>query len=129
MTARISSHFKTSEMTRTGTGLPNNPGYHALYNLTELCHDVLEPVRALLKCPLVITSGYRSEEVNRAVGGKATSQHLEGRAADFIPSGCRLLDAYLLIRDSQIPYDQLILENGWIHISHAKNPRRKAFVL
>ena len=52
-------------------------------NLKALCMEVLQPLRDYLGKPVVISSGYRSEEVNRAVGGVKGSQHLKGEAADI----------------------------------------------
>jgi zinc D-Ala-D-Ala carboxypeptidase len=125
MSPMLSKHFTKTELTRTDTGILNEPCPAEIARLIDLCFEVLEPVRELLKTKIKITSGYRSVQVNRAVGGKATSQHLNGSAADFIPLNCRLEDAYLLIRDSNIPYDQLILEPGWLHISYDKKPRHQ----
>lgn len=125
---KYSEHFTVAEMTVTEKNLENKPGHVEDMNLIELCHDILEAVRELLKCPISINSGFRSPAVNRAVGGKPTSQHLDGNAADIVPLGMRVQDAYLLIRDSNIPYDQLILYPEFIHISRAKKPRRKAWI-
>jgi len=116
----LTPHFSFAEMTRTDTGLENDPPVSAGANLVRLCEEVLEPVRALLGAPLVIHSGYRSPEVNRAVGGAWDSSHLEGRACDFHPANdnhIRLeFDKIML---SKIPYDVLRLEHKsgryWIH--------------
>lgn len=125
---KLSDHFSLKELTVTSTGLDNTPGYAVQCNLIDLCFEVLEPVRKLLGCPIVVSSGYRSYEVNQAVGGKETSQHLDGNAADIIPKSGDLMTNYQRIKDSAIQYDQLILEPGWIHISTAHKPRRQAFI-
>ncbi len=131
---KITEHFTTKEMTKTSTNYDNQPNPAEFSNLYDLCFEILEPIRKLL-CDyakvivkLDITSGYRSEEVNEAVNGAKNSQHMTGNAADFIPKGIYLTEAYHLIQKSNIPYDQMILENGWIHISHSKKPRRQSFV-
>lgn len=84
---RLSEHFRLSEFTRTGTGLPNQPTDEHRLSLRALCVDVLEPLRAYVGAPVRITSGYRSQAVNEAVGGSATSQHCYGDAADVKVSG------------------------------------------
>ena len=133
---KITEHFTRKEMTATNTGLYNEPSQSEFANLYDLCFEILEPVRKLLSdykkeiVTIKITSGYRSEAVNKKVRSKAkNSQHLSGSAADFIPVGMMLTSAFELIKKSNIQYDQLILENGWIHISYSKNPRRKAFLI
>ena len=135
MQAMLSPHFTKAEFCKTDTGLENEPCPSEISNLIDLCFEVLEPVKVLLsdhsekETKLKITSGYRSYEVNKAVGGAKNSQHCNGQAADIVPLGMRLTVAYELIRKSDLPYDQLILEPGWIHISHSKiKNRRQAWV-
>ena len=125
---QISDHFTSDEMTKTSTGIENKPCPSEFANLVELCHEILEPVRALLNQTLIITSGYRSQQVNRAVKGKPTSQHLDGCAADFVPKDGDCKSAYLKIVDSRLKYDQLIWEKGWIHISWSKKPRGEHWI-
>ena len=123
----LSPHFSISELTRTDTGLPNTPEVEQGEDLVRLCDLVLEPMRALVG-PLRINSGYRSPAVNSAIGGAATSQHMRGQAADTVPLQLALEDAFQAVKASDIPYDQLIIEPTWIHISVAplgKKPRRQ----
>lgn len=131
---RLTNHFTLAELTATASGLPNEPNGAALSNLMRLA-QVLELCRfALGACGIRVTSGYRSPAVNAKVGGARTSAHLDGRAADFIPMGnaWKLDDAFDRLRaDKDIPFDQLILEPGWIHIGLARvreKPRRQALV-
>lgn len=131
---KITEHFTTEEMTKTDTGIENKPDPTSFRNLYDLCFEVLEPVRKLLSdyskkiVRININSGYRCEEVNKEVKGKKNSQHLAGQAADIVPVGIMLTTAFKLIKDNNIPFDQMILYNGFIHISHSKNPRRQALV-
>lgn len=75
----LSEHFTLEEMTFSQTavrnGISNQPGAAEIENLKALCANVLEPLRALAGRPLHINSGYRSAELNRRIGGAATSQH------------------------------------------------------
>lgn len=125
----ITPHFNLSEMTKTSTGLENACPMRFAGNLVRLC-NALEHVRTLLGSPVVVHSGYRSEEVNAAVGGDKASAHLEARAADF-HTNQPLRDAFEAIKASGIDFDKLILEPGWLHIAVPKldaEPRRIAMV-
>lgn len=120
----LSPHFSYSEMTLSQTacreGLDNTPDEEAHSNLITLC-GVLEEVRTLLNnCPILISSGYRSPEVNAACGGSSTSAHMYGLAADFTCPAfgtpydiCVKLEPYL----NELNIDQLIHEyEGWVHL-------------
>jgi hypothetical protein len=90
-------------------------------NLEELAQGILQPVRDRWG-RIKVNSGYRSAEVNAAVGGSLRSQHLHGEAADIVPLDADIYEVFQWIRDeSGIDYGQLILEKKggayWIHIS------------
>ena len=137
---QLSAHFSLAELshsaTATAQGLDNTPDAAAQANLTRLAATILEPIRALLGVPIIITDAYRSPAVNAADGGVAHSQHQQGLAADwvtesqphpFMPSS----DDFNTVHWSDIPYDQLILESGCIHVSCAadgETPRREALL-
>ena len=118
----ISPHFTFEELTRTSK-IPYkllNPllAKDYLFNLTLLANYLLEPVRSILNAPLLITSAYRCKELNKAVGGSETSQHLTATAADFKPKHISLEEAFFRLKNSPfLHYGQLILEKSWIHIS------------
>lgn len=121
----LTTHFTLEEMTASQTavrrGLDNTPGVEALANLKILA-ATLELVRYEFGAPVIVSSGYRSEKVNLAVGGAAGSAHLEGRAVDFtIPAWGRPLDVCLKISASHLVFDQLIHEFGaWVHLGVAR---------
>jgi len=136
---QISEHFSLEEMTVTsqkgpdGLRLPNQPGPDELHYLTKLCTTLLEPIRALWGCPVTVSSGFRSHDVEMKVSGKDYGQHRKGQAADILPTGMTVVEAYEKIWNSDLPYDQLLLEQSgdvrWIHVScapDAPNPRRMA---
>lgn len=80
----------------------------------------LEKVRALLGVPLVISSWYRSPELNAAVGGVKNSDHISGCAVDFIApqfGTCAEIAKKILESKELIGFKQLILEHTWVHIS------------
>ena len=118
MTA-LSPHFTLEELIATQhRGIDNTPPQEARDNLVRLC-GLLEEVRYLVG-PMHINSGYRSPELNVAVGGQPTSQHCEGLAADFIAARYSLPEIVRRIQERHLIYDQLIFELGsWIHISCA----------
>ena len=121
---RLGSFFWLSEFLRSDTatrrGLSNAPDAAALANLRTVLAPGMERVRNLLGSPVQITSGYRSPEVNRAVGGSASSQHCQGLAADFIAPGHgtpRSIARHLMTHAPELRFDQLIFEGTWVHIS------------
>jgi hypothetical protein len=132
-------HFPLSELVVTsrkgpdGNLLPNQPDAAALSCLLDLREGMLEPIRNLWGCPVRVTSAYRSHDVEMAVSGKDYGQHRLGQAADLQPIGdLNIVEAYEMIWNSPLPYDQLILEQSgtarWIHVSYVKgrDPRHMA---
>jgi zinc D-Ala-D-Ala carboxypeptidase len=128
----LSTHFTLAEFTVSDSaarlGLNNEPPESVMPALKKTALG-LEAVRVRLRCaPIIITSGYRSAEVNAAVGGQRNSQHTKGEAADFIcPRFGTPWDIGIALRDSGIEYDQLIVEFGrWVHISFGEARRHQA---
>jgi zinc D-Ala-D-Ala carboxypeptidase len=121
----LTPHFTLEEMTvsdaATRLGLDNTPASAAMANL-RLVADVMERIRALLgNKPIVVHSGYRSLKVNQAIGGVATSAHCQGLACDFVcPEFGLPAEVASAIMKSDIEYDQLIREYGWVHIGLAQ---------
>ncbi len=110
-------------------GYDNTPNKEQVDNLRRLCKNVLQPLRDIINTPIIITSGFRSNDVNKAVGGKENSQHLEGKAADLIVSGLQLMEVFNLLR-THFPFDQLIYEFGkWIHVSFNGYMNRKSVLV
>ena len=128
---RLSEHFDLSEFTvsqeAVRKGIDNTPSGLIINRLRFLCEKVLEPIRDLADKPLSITSGYRSPDLNKSIGGSTTSQHCLGEAADFHAQGYTTEELFQLIKSSNIPYDQLIQEFGtWCHVSYRPDPRKQA---
>ncbi|GLO46619.1 hypothetical protein PPUN109347_31820 [Pseudomonas putida] len=91
----------------------------------------LEKVRALFDAPIIVSSGYRSERVNRAIGGASNSQHVMGLAADFTVIEVSPRETVRRISESAVPFDQLILEfDRWVHLSVTRDtPRRQVLTI
>lgn len=127
MTEPVFIHFSTAELTRTDTGLPNEPDGAQWTNLVRLVADILEPMREIVG-PLRVNSAFRSRAVNDRIGGAKNSQHMQGLAADVVPLHAGLERAFQDVKASSIPFDQLIIEPTWIHIScaaYGAKPRRQ----
>lgn len=132
----LSGHLSFAEMVHSDTalrkGIDNTPNAAQVERMQRLAATIFEPVRALLFVPLRVNSGYRSPALNKAVGGAKDSAHLRGEAVDFVPVGMDLEAAFTLIRQSNIPFDQCIIECGvWLHIALPREgsmPRRQALV-
>lgn len=127
----LTKNFTLEELTHSATakarGISNKPSDAHLDNLMRLCVTVLQPMREQLGRAITITSGYRSEAVNKAVGGvqptdqKRGSQHLYGEAADIRVAGMTPLEVCRWIEKSGLPFDQVIHEkigrSTWTHVS------------
>lgn len=122
----MTPHFSIEELTQTSTGLDNSPNHDEEGILIQTAMN-MEHVRSILgSYPLKVTSGFRSEKVNNAVGGSKTSDHRRGYAVDFVPP----MRTEVVMRSlflSWLPFDQLIAEpeQGIIHISFAPKFRRE----
>lgn len=121
-------YFTLKELTKTNHKIKNIPNQEQLENIHYLVKEVLDPARAILGHPITVSSGFRNPEVNRAVGGSSTSQHLKGEAADLTCYDNSVLFDILKELDN---YDQLIWEYGtdespaWVHVSTTKKINRK----
>lgn len=115
-------HFTIQELTKSRTAtrlnIDNSPSSTAIDNLHRLVVQTLDPARQMLGMPIFVNSGYRSPQLNKAVGGAKNSYHLQGRAAD-ITTGNRDDNRRLYNILSNLSYTELIWEqNGaWIHIA------------
>jgi len=126
----LSPHFTYNEFVISQTairkGIDNTPTPEILARMATLCVELMEKVRALKGFPISVSSGYRCDRLNRAVGGSGTSQHRLGEACDFVINGLTVEEAYQLIKNSGIEFDQLIQEfDSWIHISFRKGKNRR----
>lgn len=127
---QLSSNFTLAEMTNSQAaarnGLNNTPTGVVLESLKYTCRQ-LETLRIILGTPILVSSGYRSPEVNKIVKGAFNSQHVLGQAVDFTSPRFGTPKAIVgRLKNSLLPYDQLILEyDSWVHISFVEGGGRK----
>ena len=127
---KLSLHFDLSEFTYSETAqrknIDNTPSPNAIANIKALCEEVLEPAREEYGKAMIISSGYRSEQLNKAVGGAKTSQHMTGCAADIVCSEPRRLFGIIKANGK---FDQLLWEHAgktqWIHVSYKPNGKNR----
>ena len=127
---KLTNHFTLSEFTYSETAqrknIDNTPSPNAIANIKALCEEVLEPAREEYGRAMIISSGYRSEQLNKAVGGAKTSQHMTGCAADIVCSEPRRLFDIIKANGK---FDQLLWEHAgktqWIHVSYKPNGKNR----
>lgn len=118
--------------TATAKGIDNSPNSEIVKNLELLIDNILDPLRERYGKPITVNSGYRCPELNKAVGGSKTSQHMKGLAADITvgsPKKNKVL--FDLIKEMDLPFDQLIDEKklSWVHVSYSTKPRKQILYL
>ena len=127
---KLTSHFTLSEFTYSETAqrknIDNTPSPNTIANIKALCEEVLEPAREEYGRAMIISSGYRSEQLNKAVGGAKTSLHMTGCAADIVCSEPRRLFDIIKANGK---FDQLLWEHAgktqWIHVSYKPNGKNR----
>ena len=130
---KLSKNLSLAEVTKSATakrrGIANEPIESHLENLKALAENIFQPIREEFMCPIFISSGYRSEALNEAIGGSKTSQHSKGEALDLDADVYGVItnaDIFHYIEDN-LDYDQLIWEFGteenpdWVHVSFKKD--------
>lgn len=118
---RLTENFSLEEFLVSQTAARHDinmdPPIEVIDNLRRLCVDILQPLRDTTGRPISVSSGYRPPQLNELIGGSTTSAHPFGRAADFKVHGITPLEAAQIIRDMELPYDQVIHEFGkWVHV-------------
>lgn len=130
----MGKYFTINELTKSSTaqklGINNTPAQKVKDNLNNLIDKILDPLRKAYQHPIIVSSGYRCKDLNKAVGGAASSQHCLGMAADIhTVSNTKESNKQLfeLIKSLKLPFDQLINEYNytWIHVSYSPRNRRQ----
>lgn len=131
----LSKNFTLEELIKTSHNVDNTPNSTQQNNLKELCVDMLQPIRDKFESGILVTSGFRSNKLNKVVGGSATSAHSHGYAADTKPvnGDMRSYQKCVLEWAKTNTFDQIIIEYptnyvaSWIHIGikNRKGQQRK----
>lgn len=107
----------------------------SMFEMKEVCNNlmrltilVLQPLRDAVGKPVQVLSGFRCPKVNDYVGGVKTSQHLTGNAVDIKVNKCTPEYLANIVHKLNLPYDQMICESGWLHISLKSTGNRKQFI-
>lgn len=137
---RISKHISYKEATQSQTatrkGISNDPDAYQLQNMQLLAEKVFEPLREHFGVPIAINSFFRSQKLNKAIGGAAGSQHTQGRAIDIDDTlgGVSNKQMFEYIKN-HLDFDQLIWEFGdnnnpaWVHVSYVSETENRRRVL
>lgn len=138
----LSEHLNIAEVTRSESakrlGLSNMPTEEHLDNLKKLADNIFEPIRNHFRCPILISSGYRSQGLNNAIGGAKGSDHLKGMAIDIdmdnTPNGVTNKMIFDYVKNN-LNFRQLIWEFGdsenpdWVHISYNENDLKNEILI
>ena len=136
----ISQHISEKEATKSITalrlGIDNTPNSYHRNNMKTLAANVFEPLRQWVGGAIKITSMYRSQELNEAIGGSKNSQHSKGQAIDIddIYGHKTNAEMFEYIKD-KLEFDTLIWEFGnednpdWLHISYVDREKNRSRIL
>ena len=138
---KLSRNLSLGEFTNSQTakrrGIDNTPTEEHLEAAKVLAENIFQPIREHFGCPIYISSGYRSEALNEAIGGSKTSQHSKGEAIDIdmdYRKGPDNEEIFFFIRDN-IDFDQMIWEFGdadrpdWVHVSYNSDGEQRGQIL
>ena len=126
---QLTRNFSLAELTVTNQPVPNNPNEKEIANLRALAVNILQPLRDFIGRPIQVNSAFRSRRVNQLVGGADSSQHVLGQAADIVVAGMSPLELAKIIAEMELPYDQLIREPTWVHVSYGPRHRRERLTM
>ena len=130
------TYFTIPELTHSNTAtrknIDNTPTPEIEKNLNNLIKLVLNPLREEVGKAIIVSSGYRCPELNKAIGGSKNSQHMQGLAADIISHRVPVEELWRIAcemsDEAEVWGDQIILEYGrWVHVSTAENRRNEQF--
>jgi zinc D-Ala-D-Ala carboxypeptidase len=137
---QLSTNLSLAEVTRSETakrkGISNMPTAEHIENFKKLAANIFQPIREHFGKPIIISSGYRSAELNKAIGGSLSSQHCSGEAIDIDMDGTDITNAQIFnyIKEN-LNFDQMIWEFGtdtnpdWVHVSFAANRSQRKQIL
>lgn len=137
---QLSKNLSLSEMVISESakkhGISNMPSEEHLANMKKLATNIFQPIREHFSQPIHISSGYRSVELNKLIGGVNSSQHSTGEAMDIDMDGSTISNAQIFdwIKHNLV-FDQLIWEFGtdanpdWVHVSYESTGKQRKQIL
>jgi len=138
---KLSKNLSLIEVTKSNTakrlGIINDPTFKHLSALSQIAKNVFQPLRDFYNTPIYVSSGYRSKNLNEAIGGSSNSQHCKGEALDLdadVFGGVKNSEIFYYIKNN-LDFDQLIWEFGtdnepdWVHVSHTKDKTNRKMIL
>lgn len=141
MTTYLSDNLTLAEVLKSQAavrhGIDNSPTVTHLIALKAVARNIFQPLRDHFGVPIAVTSGYRSEALNKLIGGSPSSQHSKGEALDLdadVYGGITNADIFYFIKDHLV-FDQLIFEFGteenpaWVHASYKDDNTNRFEVL
>lgn len=137
LTKNLSLQEMLKSRTATRLGLSNSPNEEHVKNMQALAENIFQPLRDYFGVPIHISSGYRSEALNKAIGGSKSSQHCKGEAIDIDRDGYSQPDNAQIFEyiKKNLDFDQMIWEFGtqqnpeWVHVSHKRDGKNRAELL
>ena len=133
----LSKNLTLKEVTKSDTairkGVSNEPNAEQLENLKVLANEVFQKIRDHFGVPIKVTSGFRSEALNKLIKGSKTSDHMRGCAIDIDMDGTPDItnaQVFNFIKDN-LTFRQLIWEFGdnnnpdWVHVAYVKGDNKK----
>lgn len=137
---KLSKNLSLAEVVRSETAkrldIDNNPTKEHLDNLKAIAENVFQPIRDHFNCPIHVSSGYRSEDLNRAIRGSKMSLHMKGCALDIDMDFTNVsnTEVFNYIKDN-LEFDTLIWEFNnedgspkWVHVSYIEGKNRKQVI-
>lgn len=138
---KLSKNLSLGEFTHSQTakrrGIDNTPTAKHLEAAKALAENVFQPIREHFAVPIFLSSGYRSDALNKAIGGSKTSQHSKGEAIDIDMDhrrGPENEEVFFFIKDN-VDFDQMIWEFGtdtrpdWVHVSYNSDGDQRGQIL
>jgi hypothetical protein len=137
---QLSKNLSLAEVMRSETakrkGVSNMPTEAHIANFKLLAEKVFQPIREHFGVPIHISSGYRSKELNTAIGGSLSSQHCQGEAIDIDMDGTTITNKQIFdFIKNNLNFDQLIWEFGtdknpdWVHVSYESTGKQRKQIL
>jgi zinc D-Ala-D-Ala carboxypeptidase len=134
---KLSKNFTINEFLKTNRNFIFHPTEEEIYNLTQLCENLMQPIREYIGKPILVTTngGLRPELLNSMIGGSTTSDHISGKACDIDVKGLTQEELFrnvcLSIKNLNLSFKQLILEkdSNCVHISYDENNNKKEILV